>query len=1436
VAVYEIGGAHYELPDDITQEQLQGVVAQLGGANPAASAPSSAHPDATVLDEAKKGLVNNSLDAAHPLVRGAGAVANAIADVSNDPSISDRVKRNMQNIGAWFSKWHGENVPAVPSVTDIQSPHDAALYAASKAGGAAPYLGAALAGGVPAAAALGGAVGADQAYDATGGDLTATAAGGVLGAAAGAAPVPFMKGGSGSFVSGAVRGAAGAAATSPLQVAAQTIPQAIASGDPTDAIPSGAQLADAAAGGAITGAMGGAAAHPRLPDLPNGQGLRDAARRAADAIPSLPERTPGEDAGTRQRLSQRILEESQGTRSNLNDVEYGSRKGAEQVLENVHNSIAEEIKGLAASVKPLIDPAHAASLDELIDRTGISASLRDARNKRKSTVSETDFDRLGRYVGHLQEGRSLIDTMRQSNELTDLFREGLKGGVSKYTDKVAPWGEGFTSQNPLVRAFDNTPLRIAGAAAAGAINPAIPAAQAGLWGAGRLIDRATGRRSRVARYVNENVAHPEAQPVNMTGARSILGDAAAQRATTAENDARLVTRERELRTQNRMEDNPGLGGFDRSIYDQTGLRPQEAQRGVFDLFRQGKITPEEFRAFFNAPRDLMAGNAGNHVMDMLDAAARRGQLARDPEWRQAAPEAASARPQSPTSAYDAQARGNQERVTAAQDRVASSELPDEVRQAVSTAIGRVGKTNNRIDAAKVRNDTVKALPEEHRAAALAEIDPLVRQIRHATPEEARAAAPPRARPMRRSSAPEGGLNAKTDRLVAALVDRAKGIEAGKEYPVNFEGPQPLIRPKLQPTDDRVTKARVASATLRIKAMPGGGRIVELNPGEKAASVFHDAIQAAHDANEHGAAVTVYPAEDYAGMRTFLSPDAKFGFALKGEDVVSVFKHPDANEKGVGEKMAKLAVQEGGRTLDAFDTVLPGIYAKAGFKPVARLPWSDDYAPTGWNYDAFAQHNGGRPDVVFMAHDPAHDGSYRPEDAPVAKDYDAAVARQQAALGRSPQLTQLDAKGDTPDRISTRLPTGKRSTEDPLAENLTIGLKEMEASPTSFVKNMGVVEGYTNYRPAKSADTPQKVARRFVDHVVDNLLWLHDQIDPATRDRSKLWYDGARAITDKWSQRYQLPDRAIAGVMAVLSPQKDWFQNVSLAERALDITTQKGNHTWDEKMTATADRIYGKDQYREALGRIEGKKFNELTDPIEKAMWVRTYDEAHHSKSYRLVSPEGNFEDFVKTAKGANQKMAWGSNVEIAKAIAIIENPTREVVSEQTGDQHKVRNFYNNIIAPKSEHGDVTIDTHAVAAGLLKPLSSKSLEVDHNFGSTSVKGRQGVSSSSITGQQGLYGLYAEAYRKAADLRGILPREMQSITWEAVRGLFTPKFKANRQNVAAIENVWKAHRKGKMSLDEARKQILDQAGGIAPPDWTSGPAGGVHAEARDRSYEG
>ena len=57
-------------------------------------------------------------------------------------------------------------------------------------------------------------------------------------------------------------------------------------------------------------------------------------------------------------------------------------------------------------------------------------------------------------------------------------------------------------------------------------------------------------------------------------------------------------------------------------------------------------------------------------------------------------------------------------------------------------------------------------------------------------------------------------------------------------------------------------------------------------------------------------------------------------------------------------------------------------------------------------------------------------------------------------------------------------------------------------------------------------------------------------------------------------------------------------------------------------------------------------------------------------------------------------------------------------------------------------------------------------------------------------------------------GVLPREMQSITWEAIRGLYTG-FKNAEEQENHKEYPWKNYDKGTISLDEARGEIYDKA---------------------------
>jgi hypothetical protein len=175
-------------------------------------------------------------------------------------------------------------------------------------------------------------------------------------------------------------------------------------------------------------------------------------------------------------------------------------------------------------------------------------------------------------------------------------------------------------------------------------------------------------------------------------------------------------------------------------------------------------------------------------------------------------------------------------------------------------------------------------------------------------------------------------------------------------------------------------------------------LFELDP-EKDAEAFRNAIQKLKENNKYSASVYVYDTEEYKNMRLFSTEDGTAGIALKPDgDIVSGFVYADSPHKGAVLSMLSQMVELGGDRLDAFDTVLPGIYAKAGFKPVARVAWDDDYAPPGWDKDTYSKFNNGEPDVVIMAYDPERVGAdYNPEEGEVYADYDEAIAARNAGL-------------------------------------------------------------------------------------------------------------------------------------------------------------------------------------------------------------------------------------------------------------------------------------------------------------------------------------------------------------------------------------------------------------------------------------------------------
>jgi hypothetical protein len=191
------------------------------------------------------------------------------------------------------------------------------------------------------------------------------------------------------------------------------------------------------------------------------------------------------------------------------------------------------------------------------------------------------------------------------------------------------------------------------------------------------------------------------------------------------------------------------------------------------------------------------------------------------------------------------------------------------------------------------------------------------------------------------------------------------------------------------------------------------KIFELHPDE--AATFQGIMQQFAAENKFASSVDIYDVQDYAKMRTFLLDGGRGGFALKPRedlpegayDIVSVF----SRDKGTGSahSILLLANQEGGRTLDCYDTMLPYLYAMDGYRATGRTPFNVESKPDTWDYNSYKKFNNGKPDVIAMVYDPDYGKPYTTADGKIygPDDYDKMISDQ----GRL-AAEMVIGKGDT----------------------------------------------------------------------------------------------------------------------------------------------------------------------------------------------------------------------------------------------------------------------------------------------------------------------------------------------------------------------------------------------------------------------------------------
>lgn len=440
------------------------------------------------------------------------------------------------------------------------------------------------------------------------------------------------------------------------------------------------------------------------------------------------------------------------------------------------------------------------------------------------------------------------------------------------------------------------------------------------------------------------------------------------------------------------------------------------------------------------------------------------------------------------------------------------------------------------------------------------------------------------------------------------------------------------------------------------------------------------------------------------------------------------------------------------------------------------------------------------------------------------------------------------------RIAQRQPSnqpnknfrGGGALDDPMDPGLIVGTGAMMEDPVHAAKVARAFQNETMY-PMLRMDkrrTGEAQLLSVQDQISDNLTSLYGRMMPEHRERAVQWYEGANRHAQNLADEFGTSVESASAVLASMSPQKDWFMNADLGRRVMQHMTEI-EMSQGKRVTGQNEKLrelYPKKKDAKDVAAATSKPWHALS-PSQKAMFLRSRSELMDDASYPMMQPEGRTSGPVLTDKDEPQRIAWGSNTEIAKAISVFEDPSMENISRAMGKEHKVRNFYNNIADPQHAMtspltGDTTIDTHAVGAGLHTPMSSTSGPVAHAFGSSPTKYPQshetragefkdqffadaiGPGTSGYTGSRGTYPVHADATRQAAAQAGIPARGMQSVTWEVVRNLFPDTMKRDNNAMADIRGMWDLYQKKKIPLEKARELIVEramQSGGSLTPDW-------------------
>ena len=181
--------------------------------------------------------------------------------------------------------------------------------------------------------------------------------------------------------------------------------------------------------------------------------------------------------------------------------------------------------------------------------------------------------------------------MRESQEQTRLHNTGYVGGVSQYTDLISPIA-GQSGYNPSKEMFTTVKsLGTLGAAASTGGTSLIP--QAAIAGGGRLVDKATGRRSTVDRFVTQN---EQGAGFGAPGGVSLRAIAQREEEQRLAEEQQAQAQEAQVAQQTEVEEQQKREAAEQAFDQQMPPNPESPQ-GIYEigtgLNTQGLLTAME---------------------------------------------------------------------------------------------------------------------------------------------------------------------------------------------------------------------------------------------------------------------------------------------------------------------------------------------------------------------------------------------------------------------------------------------------------------------------------------------------------------------------------------------------------------------------------------------------------------------------------------------------------------------------------------------------------------------------------------------------------------------------------------------------------------------------------------------------------------------------